>query len=101
MGCSVGTLSLQPAWTTGPRNVPYRTSGLTETWPRYDTKLSLQRASVTVVHQRTQSVSVALKGGGVTCMKAVQWVQYYDCVGALEVASRGPIQGSGLLNDGI
>ena len=24
----------------------------------------------------------------------------YDCVGALEVSSRGPIQGSGLQNDG-
>ena len=66
-------------------------------------------ASVTVVLHSdcTKEPNVfrfALKGGGVTCMKAVQWVQYklcYDCVGALEVASRGPIQGSGLLNDGI
>lgn len=35
VGCSAGTPSLQPVWTTGPRNVPCWTPGV-KTWPRYN-----------------------------------------------------------------
>ena len=62
------------------------------------------------MHHTMRAPTCGSEGGGVTCMKEI--VQHnvysdepllalcYDCVGPLEVPSRGPIQGSGLQNDG-